>query len=125
MSSYTGQCPTCPHPAHIGPCLCIHFYDRPGGSPGNQQCMCGHHILQSTITMTPCANCGSLEQQLRESRAALDAMTKERDALDRRVLALEDDMNPQDIQRIDAALASETAKEPQKQKAADPEGSAA
>lgn len=95
MSSYTGQCPTCPHPAHIGPCPCIYFYDRPGGYPGNQQCMCGHHILQPTITMTPCANCGSLEQQLREARAALDAMTKERD------------------RAAEAALASEPAKEPQ------------
>ena len=26
MSDYTVQCPTCPHPAHIGPCTGLHIY---------------------------------------------------------------------------------------------------
>lgn len=37
-------CGDCKHPAHSGPCPVLHFYDRPSGPPGNQQCMCGHYL---------------------------------------------------------------------------------
>ncbi len=52
----TAQCNSCPHPWHVGPCPVLHLYDRPGGLPGNQQCMCGHPVIQRTITVTPMPN---------------------------------------------------------------------
>lgn len=43
-------CGDCKHPEHSGPCPVLHLYDRPGGYPGNQQCLCGHEFTRSTIT---------------------------------------------------------------------------
>ena len=76
--SYAGQCQYCPHPTHIGPCTGIHFYDRPGGPPGNQQCMCGHTRPVGTITMTPCQSCERLRIAVDQMEAAYKLAAAER-----------------------------------------------
>ncbi len=74
QQTYTGQCPQCIHPMHYGPCTGLYMYDRPGGYPGNQQCLCGHPFVQQTITVTPDprdAQISALQAQIKRLTADL------------------------------------------------------
>ena len=58
---FCGDCKTLR--AHSGPCPVLHFYERPGGPPGNHQCFCGHPVIQQTITFTDQSELAALREE--------------------------------------------------------------